>query len=240
MVRGLSSHLSEGIRKKVPNPTEYGVNGGERLVASDYVAFKGTKQGLMLWLDPQAEFSDILSELHEKLSLTREFWQGVTVVLKVTERECRPEERRRLEEIMGEFGMSLREEPQQGSTSPEAQVEESKPVNRDNAIIIRRTLRSGQRVHHIGSVVVLGDVNPGAEVVAGGDIIVLGALRGVAHAGAMGEEDAVVVAFRLLPTQLRIAHFISRAPDGMESLEPQGPEVARIRNNLITIHSYGL
>jgi len=79
-------------------------------VARDYVAFKGTKQGLMLWLDPQAEFSDILNELHEKLSLTREFWQGVTVVLKATERECRPEEKRRLEEIMGEFGMSLREE----------------------------------------------------------------------------------------------------------------------------------
>ncbi len=209
-------------------------------MARDYVAFKGTKQGLVLWLDPQAEFSDILDQLQEKLSLTRDFWQGVTVVLKQSQRECRPEERERLEEIMGEFGMSLKEETEQGSTDHQTEAREAHQVNRDEAIIVRRTLRSGQRVHHAGSVVVLGDVNPGAEVIAGGDIIVLGALRGVAHAGALGEEDAVVVAFRLLPTQLRIAHFISRAPDDVDMPEPQGPEMALIRNNLITIHSYGI
>ncbi len=224
----------------MPNLTEYGVNGGERYVAREYVAFKGTKQGLVLWLDPQAEFSDILEQLYEKLSMTREFWQGVTVVLKETQRECRPEERERLEEIMGEFGMALREETEQSTRDQQTDMEDSQQASRDSAIIIRRTLRSGQRVHHSGSIVVLGDVNPGAEVIAGGDIIVLGALRGVAHAGAMGEEDAVVVAFRLLPTQLRIAHFISRAPDDIEIPEPEGPEMAMIRNNLITIHSYGL
>lgn len=136
--------------------------------------------------------------------------------------------------------MALKDETEQSSPDQQVEVGESHQVNRDEAIIVRRTLRSGQRVHHIGSIVILGDVNPGAEVIAGGDIIVLGALRGVAHAGAMGEEDALVVAFRLLPTQLRIAHFISRAPDDMELPEPQGPEIAVVKNNLITIHSYVL
>lgn len=205
-------------------------------MAREYVTFKGTKDGLVLWLDPHAEFNDIFNQLQEKLTLTRGFWQGVTIVLKQTERECRPQEKARLEELMGEFGMSLREDVEQSSPS---QVKMTEEMNRDNALIVRRTLRSGQRVHHIGSVVVLGDVNPGAEVVAGGDILVLGTLRGIAHAGALGEEAAVVMALKLLPTQLRIAHFISRAPDHGDAPEPQGPEIAQIRNNLITIHSYG-
>ncbi len=206
-------------------------------MAREYVTFKGTKEGLFLWLDPHAEFNDILDQLQEKLTLTRDFWQGVTIVLKHTERECRPQEKARLDELMGEFGMALKEDIEQSST--DRQTREAHEINRDNAIIVRRTLRSGQRIHHVGSVVVLGDVNPGAEVVAGGDIIVLGTLRGIAHAGALGEEDAVVMALKLLPTQLRIAHFISRAPDHGDVPEPQGPEIAQIRNNLITIHSYG-
>lgn len=205
-------------------------------MAREYVTFKGTKDGLVLWLDPHAEFNEIFDQLQEKLNLTRDFWQGVTIVLKETERECRPQEKARLEELMGEFGMALKEDVEQSSPS---QVKMTQEMNRDNALIVRRTLRSGQRVHHVGSVVVLGDVNPGAEVVAGGDIIVLGTLRGIAHAGALGEEAAVVMALKLLPTQLRIAHFISRAPDHVDAPEPQGPEIAQIRNNLITIHSYG-
>ncbi|MBC7106160.1 MAG: septum site-determining protein MinC, partial [Firmicutes bacterium] len=75
----------------------------------------------------------------------------------------------------------------------------------DQTILVRRTLRSGQRLCYNGNVVILGDVNPGAEVVAAGNVIVMGVLRGVVHAGANGNEEAVVLAFRLRPTQLRIA-----------------------------------
>ncbi|MEW6228235.1 MAG: septum site-determining protein MinC, partial [Bacillota bacterium] len=74
-------------------------------------------------------------------------------------------------------------------------------------LLVRRTLRSGQRVAFAGNVVVLGDVNAGAEVAAGGDIVVVGALRGVAHAGTPDNKRAIVVALRLTPTQLRIADF---------------------------------
>ncbi|NLK07228.1 MAG: septum site-determining protein MinC [Firmicutes bacterium] len=190
----------------------------------------------MLWLDPHAEFDDVFNQLQEKLAVSKDFWQGVTVVLKQTERECCPKEKAQLEKLMGEFGMALKEHV---ADNPSSRMKTTREVDRDYALIVRRTLRSGQRVHHEGSVVVLGDVNPGAEVVAGGDIVVLGTLRGIAHAGALGEETAVVMALKLLPTQLRIAHFISRAPDHQDAPEPQGPEIARIRNNLITIHSYG-
>ncbi|MDN5293030.1 MAG: septum site-determining protein MinC [Eubacteriales bacterium] len=106
----------------------------------------------------------------------------------------------------------------------------------ENTILVQRTLRCGQSISYDGNVVIIGDVNPGAEVVAGGSIIVMGALRGVAHAGAQGDEKAVVAAFRLQPTQLRIAGYISRSPDGSTST-PEYPEVARVKNGGIVIDS---
>lgn len=106
-----------------------------------------------------------------------------------------------------------------------------------NTLLIKRTLRSGQSVAYDGNVVIRGDVNAGALVTCSGDIIVLGALRGVAHAGAEGDTEAVVIAFRLEPTQLRIAGHISRAPDG-EYTRPMGPEVARVKEGSIQVETY--
>ncbi|MCL6478521.1 MAG: septum site-determining protein MinC [Peptococcaceae bacterium] len=107
----------------------------------------------------------------------------------------------------------------------------------ENTILIRRTLRSGQKFYYNGNVVIMGDVNPGAEVVATGNVIVMGQLRGLVHAGAEGDESAAVMAFRLLPTQLRIANHITRPPDN-EVLEGNVPEIARIKNGVVTIESY--
>ena len=77
----------------------------------------------------------------------------------------------------------------------------------------RGTLRGGQALANVGHIVVIGDVNPGAELVAGGDILVFGALRGVAHAGAQGDGSARVYALALTPTQLRIATTIAAGSD---------------------------
>ena len=104
-------------------------------------------------------------------------------------------------------------------------------------MLIKRTLRSGQRIRFAGNVVVLGDVNPGAEVVAAGDIVVMGTLRGVAHAGATGGTEAIVAAFRLHPTQLRIGAVIGRAPDGLIP-RPDAPEVARVRDGVLVVERY--
>jgi len=106
-----------------------------------------------------------------------------------------------------------------------------------DTLLVRRTLRSGQHVGHRGNVVVLGDVNPGAEVVAGGDILVMGSLRGVAHAGAPADDRAVVAGFRLRPTQLRIGNYIARAPDG-DITGPEVPEVAHVKEGRVVIRPY--
>ncbi|WP_227767853.1 septum site-determining protein MinC [Zhaonella formicivorans] len=116
-------------------------------------------------------------------------------------------------------------------------VHDDVAISDENTILIQRTIRSGQSIRYPGNVVVMGDVNPGGEIVAGGNIIVMGHLRGVAHAGATGSEKAVVAAFRLQPTQLRIANHITRAPDG-EEIKPDQPEIARIQNGVVVIEKY--
>ncbi|MCQ2560142.1 MAG: septum site-determining protein MinC, partial [Clostridia bacterium] len=77
----------------------------------------------------------------------------------------------------------------------------------------------------------------GAELIAGGNVLVLGQLRGMVQAGACGNENAVIMAFRLKPMQLRIAGHITRAPDDDEA-DQDFPEIASIQNGVITIEPF--
>lgn len=76
-------------------------------------------------------------------------------------------------------------------------------------VLVKTTLRSGRMIKYVGSVTVIGDVNPGAQIIAGGDIVIWGRLRGIAHAGANGDETAIICAMDLRPQQLRIASFVA-------------------------------
>ena len=111
-------------------------------------------------------------------------------------------------------------------------------LSKKPTILVQRTLRSGQNLHYDGNVVVMGDVNPGAEIVASGHVLVMGSLRGLVHAGATGEEEATVTALQLAPTQLRIASHITRPPDGNADDESKLPETARIKNEIVIIEDY--
>ncbi len=105
-----------------------------------------------------------------------------------------------------------------------------------DARVVYGMLRSGQKIETEHSIVICGDVNSGADVVAGGDIIVLGTLRGVAHAGAYDETGGgrFIFALDLKPTQLRIGTVISRGAEEKSSV----PEIARIEGNNIVVEKY--
>jgi septum site-determining protein MinC len=97
------------------------------------------------------------------------------------------------------------------------------PNIEQNTLYYRHGLRSGQAIRTDGSAVILGDVNAGSEIVAGGNIIVLGTLRGMVHAGAGGDESCYVSALNLQPTQLRIAGVIT-------SIQREKGEKGKARN----------
>ena len=80
-------------------------------------------------------------------------------------------------------------------------------------LYIRRTLRSGQSISSDGNIIVIGDVNPGAEIIAKGDVTVWGVLSGIAHAGSDGNNFARIRALKLNPVQIRIGEIFARRPD---------------------------
>ncbi|MHB0879148.1 MAG: septum site-determining protein MinC, partial [Anaerolineae bacterium] len=119
-------------------------------------------------------------------------------------------------------------EPSTDVTSPEI-------VSGECGMVVG-TVRSGHAVRHPGNIIVFGDVNAGAEIVAGQSVVVWGALRGTVQAGARGDPTAVVCALSLAPTQLRIDDCIARAPDG--PAPQREAEMARVQNGAIVVEAW--
>lgn len=207
-----------------------------------------TKTGLVLVLPDDLEFPVLCERLRQKLKQGGGFFAGAGVTAHVGRRQLDEEEIATLAGILREAQMKLLSVQEGGDPVVKTQVgarlkdgarspgaPEEPQALPSTALVVPRTVRSGQEIRHDGDVIVLGDVNPGAVIIAGGHIVVMGALRGVAHAGCTGNTDAIVAAAKLRPTQLRIAHIIGRAPD--EDAPQSVPEVARVRGDLIVVEA---
>lgn len=111
------------------------------------------------------------------------------------------------------------------------------PVVSNRAHYVFGTMRSGKSVEHSGDVVVIGDVNPGAVIVAEGNIFVMGRVLGFVHAGSAGDENAFVVANLLKPTQIRISKYISVPPNDEAEPFAHGIEKAFVQDGMIRIET---
>lgn len=111
-------------------------------------------------------------------------------------------------------------------TPPQPQLLSAAPAAEPSPLVLKNTLRSGTEVRHPGDVILLGDVNPGSKIIADGDIVIWGTLRGTAHAGAAGNQEAVIMILRLGACQIRIADRVARVP--AENSDPGHPEIAHI------------
>lgn len=222
------------------------------------VAIKGTKEGLLIALDPSEEWQVITSELASRLDGQSAFFAGARVTVDVSSRPVRKDELTSLKALLERRGMSLWSVASESSTTIDSasaldlRATYNPPQNENMSddgvpmysaeedgtlgVMIRRTLRSGRTVHSQGHVVVFGDVNPGAEIIAGGDVIVWGRLRGNVHAGANGDTSAIVCALDMIPTQLRIAGFITVSPPDKKR-KPK-PEIALIRDDQIVVETW--
>jgi len=220
-----------------------------------YIAIKGTRNGLLLTLEPETPFGELLNALAERLAEAPAFFRGASLSIDTTRRTLRVSERTQLEALLAHYEMSMAPlsgplalhprsamtqdlglmDPRQNTFTGEQHATRDLR-DFDDTLFLRRTVRSGQAIRHHSNIVVLGDVNPGAEIVAGRDIIVWGVLRGMVHAGYPDDEGAMVCSLLLAPVQLRIAHLLSRPPDGLE-VQPR-PEVATIRNGQIVVEAW--
>ncbi|MGK7939246.1 MAG: septum site-determining protein MinC [Crocosphaera sp.] len=129
-------------------------------------------------------------------------------------------------------GYSVEQEAQKRELFP---TDSSTPTNLTEPLYLKTTVRSGVAIRHPGTVIIQGDVNPGGEVIADGDIIIWGHLRGIAHAGAKGNPECCIMALRMQPTQLRIGEAVARPPEN--SPEVCEPEVAYLTTEGIRLKS---
>lgn len=184
-------------------------------VKSNHVTIKGIKDGLVFLLDDRCEFESLLEELRYKLEYSHQnILTGpiIHVDVKLGTRMITEEQKEMILDILKQRGNLL-------VRSVESPTLDGDKVAEGSLMTMSGIVRSGQVLHHEGNLLLLGDVNPGGTITCTGDIFILGALRGMAHAGVNGNVDAVIAASYMSPTQLRIAETISRPPDEWENRE---------------------
>ncbi len=211
------------------------------------IEIKGIREGLLItvgegtWENAQAT---LLAHLDEQ----RDFLQGAKISLDVGNHILKAAEMGRLRDQISERGVFLRAILSNSPTTERTaqslglatKLSKPKPnrvmrradtaLHGDQAVLVQRTLRSGHSIKHPGHVTVIGDVNPGAEIIAGGNVVVWGRLKGMVHAGAQGNESAIICALELSPTQLRIAEKISITPT---TKKKPVPEIAQLKDGKV-------
>lgn len=216
------------------------------------VTFKGSVNGLIVIIKEEEDFEQVYDQMEKKIASAGKFFKGAVLSVKYRGRKLSKEEEEKVYELLvNKSGAEIKDfsEDTEVSSKPVASSENHqhkfelknyffKGINEGITKFHKGTLRSGQLVSFDGNLVIIGDVNPGAEVVATGNVVVMGSLRGIVHAGADGNKDAVVVAFNLHPVQLRIADVITRSPDEKETKGIMVPELAFVKDDKVYIEHF--
>jgi septum site-determining protein MinC len=215
------------------------------------IQIKGLRDGLLVSLN-DAPWAEQQSALLTQMDQQPSFFQGARLALDVGSQILHVNEMVDLRDQLSERNVVLwailSESPTTEKTAqllglatriskprPEETRFASNDLNDETALFINKTLRSGTRIEYPSHVVVLGDVNPGAEIIAVGSIIIWGRLRGAVHAGSNGDKSAKVCALDFAPMQLRIA---KEAKNLNEARETASPRMAYIRDGQIVIESW--
>ena len=224
--------------------------------ANEPIHVRGYRNGLYITVNETVPTEEIGEQVVSRIASLGSFIRGAAIVLEVGSHSLDDEALRAIQKrFEREYGLRISQLITTSDDTRQAAeilriraaptllqqrgLDPSAGRARDpNTITIRSTLRGGALERFLeGGILVMGDVNPGAEVVASGDVVVLGTVRGVVHAGAMGDEGAVVIALNLNATQLRIAERIARAPEGGRKASLR-PEIARIEEGQIVVSDF--
>ncbi|PFG05536.1 septum site-determining protein MinC [Bacillus sp. es.034] len=192
------------------------------------VMIKGTKEGLTLHLNDQCSFQELKKELDDKLSAQYRETEGtplLTVNIQTGNRYLEEDQVEELKDIVRQKrNLVVNEVWSNVITKNDAE----KLIDERNIETLTGVIRSGQVIEVAGDILVVGDVNPGGKVLAGGNIYILGSLKGIAHAGCNGNDESVIVASKMVPSQLRIADSLNRAPDRVEEEDDREMECAYV------------
>ena len=204
------------------------------------VIIKGNNHGITVVLDDSMDFEKLKECVAEKFKDSSKFLGAAPVVLGFEGRALLPDQEKELLDIITAncelhvvclVDNNTEREKQYEKTLSEKLLD----IAGATGTFYKGNLRSGQALTFESSVVILGDVNPGASVTSTGNIIVLGALKGQAFAGAGGNENAFVFAIEMAPVMIRISDFLARSSDKPDKEDPKGMQIAFLENGQICL-----
>lgn len=199
------------------------------------IILKGDREGLNIIINMEAfnDFNEMSEVLVAKLSKAKRFYKGSTLKITTELKYINDRDLRKLKDIL------FQEFLVKDCVFEDGDDDKDKIFNgviEGRTKFITKTIRSGQIIKYPGNVVIIGDVNPGAEIYAEGNIIVLGALKGQVHAGTSGNLKAFIAALKLQPQIIQIGSMINRAPE--DDIKPLYPEIAKIKKKQIIVEPY--
>ncbi|OKL38230.1 septum site-determining protein MinC [Domibacillus mangrovi] len=191
------------------------------------VVIKGTKDGLTLQLNDKCAYNELIEELVEKLDTVTNDRQDalITVTVQTGNRYVTEEDKEILKNVIRKRQHLVVEDIKSNVITLDEAV---RWKEEEEIVSYAGRIRSGQVLEVPGNLLLVGDVNPGGTIKAGGSIYVMGALKGVAHAGCYGNDRAVITAAKMMPTQLRISNHLTRSPDRYDEEEITESECAFI------------
>lgn len=212
------------------------------------VIIKSGTNGISVVLDKELPFSDLLEYIAKKFKESAKFFKNAKVALTIEGRELTEEQERAILNIISENSelevICLLDKDEMRNQMYKKAVEEKIAArSTKDGQFYKGTLRSGQVFEAESSIIILGDVNPGATVISTGNIVVLGTLKGTAYAGGNGNLSAFVVALEMNPVQIRIGNIIARSSDAMKGFSKKknkkdiDPKIAFVEDNNIYIES---
>ena len=205
----------------------------------DGIIIKGHGRGRVAEIDMNGypDYSEMFNDLIGRLSKGKKFYKGISLAITIdlnmiTEKDLIHLQENLKEKIgISEIILNAKEEKNN-------EIENNKifsGIYEGKTKFLRKTVRGGQCISYNGNIVIIGDINSGSEVKATGNIIVLGSIKGTVFAGSNGNDKAIIAAFSLQPEILKIANRIAMSPD---SEKPTYPEVAKIKDGMITVEPY--
>lgn len=204
-------------------------------MVDDKILIKGNKEGLyaVIYMNKFEDFDEMLEALVEKLTRGKKFYRGSTLRITTDLKYISERELTRLKDVLFEEFMikdCILEDREEKANKVFSGIYEGRTK------FLRKTIRGGQTINYSGNIVIIGDVNPGAEIFAAGNVIVLGTLKGHVHAGFGGNDKAIIAAFSLQPEILQIASIMTRSPE--DGIKPAYPEVAKVKDSTIVVEPY--
>ena len=200
------------------------------------VIIKNNKYGLIVILDGDLEFEALQEKVAEKFRASAKFFGETQIALCFQGRKLSQEEEMALvETITGNCRLQVISIVDEDETTEQAmkkavetQAEREGLMDLQDGRFYKGTLRSGQVLESETSIIILGDVNPGARVISKGNVVVLGAMKGNAFVGAAGNESAFVAALSMDPMQIRIGDVIARSSDKGQAKKKKTEDVPKI------------